>query len=247
MTDTAWITIGSLVARTSDPWVACDSVQAYLRERSEGNRAAVVAAGLSPDSIDDFRGVLPLDPDDVRRACDLGAAWASGRRSVPATGSWKPVVTGRDLDPATFERLTAETMIALIIGAKRRIRLFAPFVDARGIDALAFSLAKATLRGVTVTVGYRPESDRTAALARLEERMRREGDRSRFIAVRVEGADVFPHLKLLIVDGVRAYIGSANLTYAALTTNFEVGAMVDGADVAVYDALLDDVMPDDGG
>ncbi len=48
----------------------------------------------------------------------------------------------------------------------------------------------------------------------------------------------FPHLKLLVVDSARAYIGSANLTYAALTTNYEVGALVYGESVRVYEALL---------
>ena len=68
---------------------------------------------------------------------------------------------------------------------------------------------------------------------------RQGGDRTR---VPFSGDQSFPHLKLLVVDGVRAYIGSANLTYAALTTNYEVGALVDGDAVHVYERLLDEVL-----
>jgi phosphatidylserine/phosphatidylglycerophosphate/cardiolipin synthase-like enzyme len=71
--------------------------------------------------------------------------------------------------------------------------------------------------------------------------MRIEGDPDRCEIVSFSG-DQFPHLKLLIVDGVRAYIGSANITYAGLTKNYEVGALVDGTAVEVYELLLDEVL-----
>jgi phosphatidylserine/phosphatidylglycerophosphate/cardiolipin synthase-like enzyme len=53
---------------------------------------------------------------------------------------------------------------------------------------------------------------------------------------------VVPHLKLLTVDGDAAYIGSANMTFAGMTTNFEVGALVEGSAVVAFETLVDDLV-----
>ena len=52
----------------------------------------------------------------------------------------------------------------------------------------------------------------------------------------------FPHLKLLTADGAYAYIGSANMTFAGMTTNFEVGALVEGDAVLAYEALVNELV-----
>lgn len=238
----AWLTVGSLLLRARDPMTISKTLHSYLVSPSTDHRASLERAGVSCRLVDDFRPILPTDADTLARMCELGAAWAIGRHSIPLRGSWQPVVTGPDLDPVTFERLTAETMIGLVVAADRRIRLFTPFVDARGIEPLAFALAAATRRGVDVCIGYRAEADKTHAIERLVATMRADGDPNRCTTTPFSGDQSFPHLKLLAVDGARAYIGSANLTYAALTTNYEVGALVDGDAVEVYDRLLDEVL-----
>jgi phosphatidylserine/phosphatidylglycerophosphate/cardiolipin synthase-like enzyme len=242
MNETApWLILGSLLLGTNDPMRTSPLLQAYLLSGGGDVRESLEQAGVPCRIVDDFRSILPTGTEMLSRACELGAAWVAGRRSVPAPGSWQPVVTGPDMDPRTFERLTAETLIGLVVGADQWIRLFTPFLDARGIEPLAFALAAATKRGVEVCIGYRLEADRTHAIARLLETMRIEGDPDRCEIVSFSG-DQFPHLKLLIVDGVRAYIGSANITYAGLTKNYEVGALVDGTAVEVYELLLDEVL-----
>ncbi len=40
------------------------------------------------------------------------------------------------------------------------------------------------------------------------------------------------HAKILIVDGRRALVGSANLTYRALTANLEAGVLIEDHDLA---------------
>lgn len=40
------------------------------------------------------------------------------------------------------------------------------------------------------------------------------------------------HAKLLIVDGRRALVGSANLTHRALTANLEAGVLIEDPDLA---------------
>jgi len=238
----AWLTLGSLLFRAPDPMSASKTLHAYLVNPLDEFRAVLEQAGVSCRLADDFRPILPTDPETLARMCELGAAWAVGRHSVPPHESWQPVVTGPDLDPLTFERLTAETLISLVVAADKRIRLFTPFLDARGVEPLAFALAAATKRGVDVCIGYRAEADRTHAIERLVDTVRTDGDPSRCTVVPFLGDQSFPHLKLLVVDGARAYIGSANLTYAALTTNYEVGALVSGEAIDVYERLLDEVL-----
>jgi putative cardiolipin synthase len=40
------------------------------------------------------------------------------------------------------------------------------------------------------------------------------------------------HAKVLIVDGRRALVGSANLTHRALTANLEAGVLIEDQDLA---------------
>jgi putative cardiolipin synthase len=40
------------------------------------------------------------------------------------------------------------------------------------------------------------------------------------------------HAKVLIVDGRRALVGSANLTHRALTANLEAGVLIEDRDLA---------------
>jgi phosphatidylserine/phosphatidylglycerophosphate/cardiolipin synthase-like enzyme len=138
--------------------------------------------------------------------------------------------------------MTAETMIGLIVGARRKIRIFSPFLDARGLDVLSISVAAATRRGVDAEIGYARRGNRGNAIDKLERHVRDSGDSLRLRAVGIEDDRPFPHLKLIAADGERAYIGSANLTWPALTSNAEIGALVDGEPVRKlerwFDALL---------
>ena len=211
----------------------------YLTDPDDARRAALESAGVSAALAADFRDVLPADPARLADACALGAAWAEGRRSAEQGGTWKPVVTGRDLDMRTFDRLTAETLIGLIIEARERIRLFSPFVDAAGVETLAFALAAATSRGVDVVFAFRRAADRTGVAALLSQRTAEHGQPDLLHVLPLDVVGPFPHLKLLIIDSHRAYIGSANVTYSGLTDNFEVGAVVQGRGVAVYETLFD--------
>ena len=123
--------------------------------------------------------------------------------------------------------MTAETMMGLIVGARSRLRIFSPFLDARALDVLAVALSAATRRGVQTAFGYARRGNRDNAIEQLEQHVRANGDSSRLQTVAIEGDRPFPHLKLIAADGERAYIGSANLTWPALTSNAEIGALVE--------------------
>jgi phosphatidylserine/phosphatidylglycerophosphate/cardiolipin synthase-like enzyme len=241
-TPEAFIAVGALLARTSDLDTATRLIQTYILEPSESNRAALAAAGVKTDDARDFLQLLPHDPAAVERVCQLARAWALGRFSLPNEPSWQPVITSGEVDDHGIDRMTAETMIGLIVGARNNLRIFSPFLDARGLDVLTVALTAATRRGVQTAIGYARRGNRDNAIEQLESRIRDSGDRKRLQTVAIESDRPFPHLKLIAADGERAYIGSANLTWPALTSNAEIGALVDGEPVRFlehwFDALL---------
>jgi cardiolipin synthase/putative cardiolipin synthase len=55
------------------------------------------------------------------------------------------------------------------------------------------------------------------------------------------------HAKMLVVDRQLCYIGSANLTVTSLSSNFELGIVLEGPEVAtataVFDAVFDAATP----
>ena len=47
------------------------------------------------------------------------------------------------------------------------------------------------------------------------------------------------HAKVIIVDRIRAVIGSANLTWSGMTTNYEVGMYMEGPEIWDLSTLID--------
>jgi hypothetical protein len=238
----SFLAVGALLARASDLDIAARAMQAYVLDPTEENRSVLAATGVDTDDARDYLRLLPHDPDGVEGICELARAWALGRSSQAPAPSWQPVVTSGEVDATGIDRMTAETMIALIVGARTRLRIFSPFLDARGLDVLAVSLTAATRRGVKAAVGYARAGNRGDAVEKLEQRVNDGGDARNLTTVPIESSRPFPHLKLIAADGERAYIGSANLTWPALTSNAEIGALVDGEPVRVlerwFDALI---------
>ena len=237
-----FVAVGALLARATDLDTAAKVMQAYILEPSATNRAALGATGVDTDDARDFLQLVPHDPIAVERVCELGRAWTLGRSSLQTEPSWQPVVTSGEADPQGIDRMTAETMIGLIVGARTALRIFSPFLDARGLDVLAIALAAATRRGVQAAIGFARRGNRDNAIEKLERRISESGDAKMLQTVAIESDRPFPHLKLIAADGERAYIGSANLTWPALTSNAEIGALVDGEPVRVlerwFDALI---------
>lgn len=235
----AFVAIGALLARATDLDTATRQMQTYILDPSAKNRSALAATGINTDDAHDFLQLLPRDPTSVKHICELARAWTLGRSSLPTKPTWQPVVTSGEVDAHGIDRMTAETMIGLIVGARARLRVFSPFLDPRGLDVLAVALAAATRRGVQTAIGYAERGNRDKAIERLEERIRNSGEATMLRTVAIESDRPFPHLKLITADGERAYIGSANLTWPALTSNAEIGALVDGEPVRVLDRWFD--------
>ena len=208
---------------------------------TESHKAA--QAGLDPILVDSLRVLRLLNPDEIDLRCAMGAAWVAGRRSVPPSHTWEAVASL----PSTFplpERLlrtTAETLIGLANKAQTRFRLAAPYMDDQGLGYLADSIVAATLRCVSVELIEPADNHRaTSSIAHLHRSIQQRGAPQHFRLLNATEGAPFPHLKVMTVDGLVAYVGSANLTAAALGgRNLELGVLVNGASVQVIDEFLD--------
>ena len=148
----------------------------------------------------------------------------------------RPVWTGPG---ATGEQhLTAAVLHELVAGASERVVIlsYAAFT----LTALASDLENAVQRDCSVDVVFESQADsgggyqgQGTPFANVEgiTRWRWPADR------RATGAAL--HAKVLVVDGRRALVGSANLTNRALTANLEAGVLV--ADPQVAEAIEEHV------
>lgn len=144
----------------------------------------------------------------------------------------RPVWTGPG---ATGEQhLTAAVLHELVVAATERVVIvsYAAFT----LASLAKDLESAVRRGCTVDVVFENKTDSSGEyqgqgtpFANVEgiNRWRWPADH--------RGTGAALHAKVLVVDGERALVGSANLTHRALTANLEAGVLV--ADPQVAEAL----------
>lgn len=202
---------------------------------------ALVPAGASPAAasaveslIASWRCTPALTGAGIALALRVG--WtargdADARRTLPVwTG---PGATGA-------ERLTAGVLHELLCDARERILLvsYAAFT----LPEVADDLSAAVSRGCRVDVVFETTEDSGGAY---------HGPHSQpFDTIsgitrwhwpaehRTGGAAL--HAKLLVIDGRRAFVGSANLTARALVHNLEVGALLRDGEVA--SALEDHVL-----
>jgi len=234
--------VGGVLLGASDPTSAA-KVLLELLTSTRSDPAAARAAGLEPVLVESLKRQLRSEQSSLAIACASGAGWALGRRSSSTTEAWEVVASlpqGAPLPPG-LRRTTGETMIGMAASARRLVRLSAPYVDEPGIRFLLDSIAASTARGVTVELfDPRAWEPARAAVEALERAVRLEGDPSRLRVVRATKDAPFAHLKVMVVDGVTAYVGSANITAAGLAgRNLELGVVVYGAQVAVIDRILD--------
>jgi phosphatidylserine/phosphatidylglycerophosphate/cardiolipin synthase-like enzyme len=108
-------------------------------------------------------------------------------------------------------------------------------MDPRGIGLLFQPLMNALGRGVHVTIVTHGALDATSINATAVEELRREAERARG-KLDVYSADSgsglgrrdnpLLHAKVIVADGTKVLLGSANLTSYALSTNLEAGTVL---------------------
>jgi phosphatidylserine/phosphatidylglycerophosphate/cardiolipin synthase-like enzyme len=143
----------------------------------------------------------------------------------------RPVWTG----PAALgeQRLTGMVLHDLVTCAQQRVLLvsYAAFT----LPALAGDLTKAVTRGCAVDVVFETEEDSAGSFHGPNATpfgAVHGVTRWRWPANAREVSGAVLHAKMLIVDGRRALVTSANLTPRALHANLEAGVLIEDPDVA---------------
>jgi phosphatidylserine/phosphatidylglycerophosphate/cardiolipin synthase-like enzyme len=234
--------VGGALVDAADPRATARTL-AELVIAPRLDRSAARSAALHPDLVDVLRARLGGDRARVEVACQEGAAWVLGRRSVVADDPWDLVASlpGGTRLPAGLRRTTAETLVQLVVQATRTLCLAAPFIDRPGLGFIGDALAAATARGVSLEILLPTRSTHADdAIDELRETVQRTGAITRFRVSRLRFDAPWAHLKVLTSDSTAAYIGSANVTGAGIAGhNLELGVLVRGSTVAVVEEILD--------
>lgn len=152
-----------------------------------------------------------------------GAAKAAGGRIVMSLPpAWAEAVHGF----APGVERTAAALSELFASAKRSLKIFAPYVDPT-FTALAAAV-RAPIRIVTT-----PASGRPARPNPVLERCTTTCNLAvRYLNERRDRALLFQmHAKMILADGERAYVGSANLTDTSVHYNLELGLLVEDREI----------------
>jgi phosphatidylserine/phosphatidylglycerophosphate/cardiolipin synthase-like enzyme len=222
---------------------ALDTVLGVLSDSQAIDLAVWCASAASP-SIPPLAGASPA----AHSACaDLRAAWMTvpnltgaglalavraglrARRARDATAS-RPVWTGPGSKGE--QRLTAAQLVGLIGSASERVLVVS--YAAYTVPEIADALAAAVPRCRTVDAVFETTEDSSGAYSGPTKPFAAVPGlrRWRWPAVARPDGGAALHAKLLVVDGRRALIGSANLTDRALHKNLEAGLLVRDPDVA---------------
>lgn len=136
--------------------------------------------------------------------------------------------------PDAFEDRSAELMARLtrfVRSAESELIVVTPFFTKFGVDAFVDYLTQATNRGVSVTVLTRDVSGgngNSEHVQRIHETVTDAGDSRNLHLFEYDSDHGNLHAKALIVDGERAYVGSANFTNYSLKSAIEIGLIVQG-------------------
>lgn len=238
-----WLSlIGALANRVgADGRVEGPELRPVLRSLGCGGTTGEWLANLR------LLGVLGADGRlDARRAESVATALDLAADSFSALGTtpfWAPVATlPNELRPLLRPpplRHTAGVLLDLVDRATQEIRLAAPFVDPDAVDFLADSLIGAGRRSVTVAVVT--SVGQSVHFVELAQRWDAEPDvrgRLRVAEVQTHLSSLGSHAKVIVVDSLRGYVGSANLTAAGLGRHVEIGVELAGPQVAELTRVL---------
>lgn len=232
--------VGGVLFDVVDP-MAMAPVLAKLLMVPRLDRTRVRELGLEPALVESLRHGLSKDHATIELACFKGAAWVLGYRAAIRQDSWELVASlPSDIHlPQGLRRTTAETLVVLVCEAEKCIRFSAPYIDTKGIAFISDAIAAATNRGVDVEI-FKPSLELgLRALEELQQTVTASGNPTKLRIIRMTDDAPWTHLKVMVVDELVAYVGSANFTGAGLGgRNLELGVVVRGDEVRVIDRVL---------
>lgn len=150
--------------------------------------------------------------------------------------------------PAEFQNHSADLMARLIQlarNAESELLVVTPFFTRFGVDTFVDHLARATDRGVNVTLLTRDVAgggDNSGHVSQIFETVVESGKETNLSILEYASDHGRLHAKTLITDRKKAYVGSANLTTYSLKNAIEIGLIVEGSvveDIVEFFALVE--------
>lgn len=193
-------------------------------------------ATLDPMKGSNIEMALSLGNEEIQSFFShfLHGFWEMGNHELLSPGKLsavkKDLTFNPDLGtvtlPATFGTTNTlrEQVVSLIKNAKTSISITAWSFDAD--FAVVSALEEACSRGVSVTVGTKPNARNTKALLNLAENNASIYGHPRF------------HAKCILVDGEKGLITTSNFTKLGLDSGFETSVPLDAEEVRLAESLV---------
>lgn len=131
----------------------------------------------------------------------------------------------------------------LIVSATSSVLLVAPYLSPSGVRSIKDGLAVAVHRGALIRI-VTEDLDSNGGLNRKAVTELVDGDSGRKIKSKLRiltasgpVAELI-HAKVLVIDGRRGYLGSANLSWRALQSNFEIGVSLHPRQAGTIEGLV---------
>lgn len=193
--------------------------------------------------------MLPCFPRETWNSLTVGVPWEAFARAHGAlkNEATQSVVTPLCSAPAQLDELLAVQAVGsglwggsllvglgkILVGAREEVAIFAPYWRVDGVRSLLSAAGRASYSGVKVKVftqqSIRMKPEDLEGLNHFVETLGKAGAEVYVLTPRVvDGVLPFIHAKLLIADGARAYVGSANFTMSGLDHGIEAGVLLEG-------------------
>lgn len=200
-------------------------------------------------ALNEFDAGIELDGASPTRLSPLAVCRLLAAMARPQSGREQAVVwtlpssLAGDSPKATY----VDAIRRVIDSSMRRLVLVSPYLERKGVGVLVGSIVSALQRGVEVRMlthgAANMHSDQSRALEEL--RVEAQGFPGRLSVFTCSDDSVLLHSKVAVADGVRAVLGSANLTSSGFSKNFELGAVLGHDDAAQIETIVDLVCKSD--
>lgn len=186
---------------------------------------------------------------DALRASFIGARLLAAQDDPPENMVVATIPSDdRALDPGMFEPLHGN-LLELIRSADDDLVLMSPFLSEQAYERLRPALITAADNGADITLITRyltyGDEDFNREFARGVDANRRLAPATTLYEYIDDETWTTFHAKVVIADGVRAYLGTANLTHKGLGSNLELGVIFRDDTAARLDALVENLRQSD--
>jgi phosphatidylserine/phosphatidylglycerophosphate/cardiolipin synthase-like enzyme len=202
-----------------------------------------------PERRENNLEVLPCFRRESWNSLTVGVPWEAYSRAYGALKSEtaQSVVTPLCSSPTQLDESLAVQAVGsglwggsllaalgkIMVGAREEVSVFAPYWRVDGVRSLLSAAGRGSYLGIKVKVftqhATRMTPEDLAGLNCFVKTLGAAGAEVHVLTPKVvDGIVPFIHAKLLIADGVRAYVGSANFTMSGLDHGIEAGVLLEG-------------------